>query len=89
MAKKKLTENEKIMQGAGMMIDDWFNGDFPENTPKEEKFGWVVLKFNYLNKGDQQMHYVSSANRLDMIKALEELVQNLKNDHIEGLTYKN
>lgn len=86
---REFTEHEKLMQASGMMVDEIFNGHLPEDTPMEDKFGWVVLKFNFLNKGDQQMHYISNANRLDMIRALKELIGNLENDHIEGLKFKN
>lgn len=44
-------------------------------------FGFVVLAFNFGEGIDNEMMYVSNANRKDIVKAMEEWIDKTKNNY--------
>ena len=44
-------------------------------------FGFVVLAFNFGKGIDNEMIYVSNANREDVVKTMEEFIQKTKNNY--------
>lgn len=64
--------NESVkskMQKIGRKVD--------EELPRE--YGFVVLTFNFGEGKDNEMMYVSNANRQDVVKAMKEWIEKTEN----------
>lgn len=66
-------EDEEIVKGKLQKIAQKVNAEL------QDGFGFIVLSFVFEHPG--QMMYVSNANRDDVIKAMEEFIQNTKNNY--------
>lgn len=66
-------EEEEIVKRKLQGIAQKVKADLPKD------FGFVVLAFKFNEKG--QLMYVSNADRLDVVKAMEEWIVNTKNNY--------
>jgi len=64
----------ETMRALGQALDSTFNGD--KKTP-EKRIGFCLLTFKFGDVSNKsRMNYISNSNRDDMIKALEEFLNN-------------
>ncbi len=68
MLKNEVVKNK--MQKIAKKVDE----ELPEG------YGFVVLTFNFGKGKDNEMMYVSNANRQDIVKAMKEWINKTEND---------
>lgn len=67
-------DTDKTMRAMGIAIDDFINKDLTE-----KKYGYVLIVFQFGDNDEKVGHYISNADRKDMIKALREKADILEN----------
>lgn len=66
----------KKMRALAEIVDEMFNGsDRPPHGVR--RTGFVLLVFPF-GEENGRMNYMSNADRLDMVKAIEELLDNMR-----------
>jgi len=64
----------ETMRALGQALDSTLNGDRKDS---KKKYGFCLLVFNFGDVSNKsRMNYISNSNRPDMIKALEEFINN-------------
>lgn len=83
MSENKIFEDEHgpieekhagAMKQLGRVIDDWLN------QGKGKKVGFVLLMFDFGEKPNGRMNYLSNAERESMLRALQELVGQMERE---------
>lgn len=74
-------QHKRQMREIGQALDIIFNG--PKLPGKEKEVGFCLLVFRFGDMAGGRVNYLSNAERLTMVEAMEELLSRFKGTHPE------